>query len=107
LTGCGDGRDSTTITRIALMPHVDYVMSPGSAFRPFVGLLGGITHAGGDGDSATFAGIGISLGGHGFVSETLSMGPRLAFTYMPGIGGDAEDTSVFAVQLLFHLSGWM
>lgn len=107
----GDDSDSSSIARIALMPHVDFLMSPGSAFRPFVGLLGGVTHVTGqlfdDDDSSTFVSIGASLGGYSFVTESLSMGPRLALTYTPGIGGDADGTSVFAAQGLFHISGWM
>lgn len=104
--------DSITSTAVGLLAHVDYVLSPQSSFRPFVGALAGVSLLGGDGalgnnESLTFANVGLELGGYGFVGNSLSVGPRLLFTYNPGLSNAAENMSVLAVQLQLEIAGWM
>jgi hypothetical protein len=88
---------------------VDFVASPTSSFRPFVGALLGITllDSSDASDAVTYATLGLHAGGFGFVGESLSVGPRIAFTCSPGLSSPVEDNSVLAVQLQLELAGWL
>ena len=104
------GGSSESIFTIGILPHVDYVMSHGRSFRPYIGMLAGLTTSSGslvNDQSITFASIGAEIGGYGFVGSSLSIGPRLAVTYSPGISDVTTDTKVLAVQFQIEIAGWL
>jgi hypothetical protein len=105
------GSSGSTLIGVGFLPHVDYVMSPHSSFRPYLGVIGGVTMFDGtalsDDMNATFASIGAQFGGYAFVGSSLSIGPRLVFTYSPGLSSDVEELSVIAVQILIEIAGWL
>jgi hypothetical protein len=105
LTELSDDFDSNTVGILSLMPHVDLVLAPNSRFRPFVGVVGGISHVFTD-DGPTFASVGLEGGGFGFVGDSFSLGPRAALTYSPGVSDNASEFSVLAFQLQLELAGW-
>ena len=109
------GGSSTTAFAVGLQPHVDYVLLPQHSFRPFVGALVGVNLMGGDerkpfntGDNGlTFLSVGVHVGGYGFVSDTFTVSPRVAFTYNQGVSDTVKDWKLFAIQLQVEIAGWM
>ena len=104
------GGSSQSLYAFGLLPHVDFVILPRSAFRPYFGALAGVLVEDGDAlvnRTLSFASFGAEIGAFGFVGRSFSIGPRLVFTFSQGLSNAVQDTKVFAVQLQLELSGWI
>jgi hypothetical protein len=98
-----------------VLPHLEYVFSPGSSFRPYlVGLFGLRSGESSLGDTtvASFSQwrIGAGVGAHAFAAESFSIDPMLAFYGVSAreVVGDVEFEGFgSAITLSIGLSGWL
>jgi hypothetical protein len=108
-----DGADLSAV-QFAIVPHLDYVFSTSRKFRPFLGLqLGGqfasLSQRNVDTSGKLFM-LGAELGAFGFVTNSLSIDPRLSFLYSLGgadTGGVDWDVHSISIAIMIGLSGWM
>lgn len=108
-----DGADLSAV-QFAIVPHLDYVFLSGRKFRPFLGLqLGGqfssLSEGNVDSSGKVFM-LGAELGAFGFVTNSLSIDPRLSFLYSFGGAEDAGrdwDVNSISIAIMIGFSGWM
>lgn len=108
-----DGAD-LSVVQFAIVPHLDYVFLTGRKFRPFLGLqLGGQFASLSEGNADTSGKVfmlGAELGAFGFVTNSLSIDPRLSFLYSFGgaeITGVDWDVNSISIAIMLGISGWM
>jgi len=106
------------ITRLSLIPGVEYMLGLGDV-RAFVGGDVGVTvhnqDDGSDETSSTVFLVGAKIGTHAFLSDTFSISPAAFFRYHTGSGtaelsqgGERDfDVSGFDVGVSATFSGWI
>lgn len=107
----GGATTDSDLTRIALMPYVEYVFGETDAARGFIGLHGGLTSVaaavdmGGSATGSALA-VGVDAGLHYFLNEHVSLDPQVSLRYT---AGSVEDVSITATTFLVSigLSAWI
>jgi len=113
----GDEFDISS-TQVAFAPHLDYVFISNKGIQPFLGVQAGMQaffySVGADGDdadmSSTLFMMGASLGFLGFISDSVSIDPRISFLYSLGsaeLSDRDADTSSISVAIMLGFSGWV
>jgi hypothetical protein len=113
--------DSTSGFLFSLFPHIDYVLMEGESLRPFFGGQLGIqtvSTSNGSEHSALQFGFGLEGGVMIFVTEGLSIDPRLNFLFLTGTSESTVDAGGMSMTaesdrtniilgILMGLAGWM
>ncbi len=106
--------ESISGLQFAFLPHADVVFLRRQSFRPFLGAQLGAQISSASLEtmdvSSTIFLVGASLGAFGFVSDAVSIDPRVSFLYSFGsaeIDVADADTDSISVALMIGLSGWV